>query len=45
VAATGVPPPTVRVYPGAGHNLMRYRAAELRAALLDLLEEAAHQRS
>ena len=44
-AAAGVPAPTIRVYKGAGHNLMRYRAAELSAALLDLLEEAAHQRS
>ena len=44
-AAAGVPAPTIREYPGAGHNLMRYRPAELSAALLDLLEEAAHQRS
>jgi pimeloyl-ACP methyl ester carboxylesterase len=44
-AAAGVPAPEVRIFPGAGHNLMRYRAAELSAALLELLEEAAHQRS
>jgi pimeloyl-ACP methyl ester carboxylesterase len=44
-AGAGLAPPEVRVYPGAGHNLMRYRAAELSAALLDLLERAAHQRS
>ncbi len=44
-AATGVAAPMIRVFPGAGHNLMRYRAPELSAALLDLLEEAGHQRS
>jgi pimeloyl-ACP methyl ester carboxylesterase len=44
-ASAGVPAPTIRVYPGAGHNLMRYRATELSAALLHLLEESAHQRS
>jgi hypothetical protein len=44
-AAGGVAPPRIRVFPGAGHNLMRYRADELSAALLELLEEAAHQRS
>jgi pimeloyl-ACP methyl ester carboxylesterase len=44
-AAAGLPAPDIRVFPGAGHNLMRYRAAELSAALLELLEEAAHQRS
>ncbi len=43
--AAGVPAPEIRVYRGAGHNLMRYRAAELSTALLDLLEEAGHQRS
>jgi len=44
-AAAGVAPPHIRVFPGAGHNLMRYRADELSAALLELLESAAHQRS
>jgi pimeloyl-ACP methyl ester carboxylesterase len=44
-AAHGVPAPAIRVYAGAGHNLMRYRATELSAAILALLEEAAHQRS
>jgi pimeloyl-ACP methyl ester carboxylesterase len=44
-AAAGAPAPEVRVFPGAGHNLMRYRAGELSAALLELLEQAAHQRS
>ena len=44
-AAAGFAAPTIRVYPGAGHNLMRYRAAELSAALLELLEAATHHRS
>jgi pimeloyl-ACP methyl ester carboxylesterase len=44
-AAAGVPAPTIRVFPGAGHNLMRYRPIELSAALVELLAEAAHQRS
>ena len=44
-SAAGLTPPTVRRFAGAGHNLMRYRSAELSAALLGLLEEAAHQRS
>jgi pimeloyl-ACP methyl ester carboxylesterase len=44
-AAAGTPAPEIRTFPGAGHNLMRYRPDELSAALLDLLEEAAHQRS
>ena len=44
-AAAGVTPPHIRVFKGAGHNLMRYRAAELSAALLELLESAVHQRS
>jgi pimeloyl-ACP methyl ester carboxylesterase len=44
-AATGMAPPDIRVYTGAGHNLMRYRPDELSAALLDLLEAAAHHRS
>ncbi len=39
-AAGGRPPPEVRVFPGAGHNLMRYRPAELADALLALLERA-----
>lgn len=43
-AGAGLRPPTVRRFPGAGHNLMRYRADELSAALLELLEQA-HQRS
>ena len=42
----GLSPPDIRHFPGAGHNLMRYRPAELSAALLDLLRTAkAHQRS
>jgi pimeloyl-ACP methyl ester carboxylesterase len=44
-AAAGVAAPKIRVFQGAGHNLMRYRADDLSAALLELLEEAAHQRS
>jgi pimeloyl-ACP methyl ester carboxylesterase len=44
-AAAGVAAPDIRVFKGAGHNLMRYRADELSAALLELLEAAAHQRS
>lgn len=36
-AAAGLPQPDVRVFAGAGHNLMRYRAAELAAALEGLL--------
>jgi pimeloyl-ACP methyl ester carboxylesterase len=44
-AAAGFAAPEIRIYPGAGHNLMRYRAAELSAALLELLEAATHQRS
>jgi pimeloyl-ACP methyl ester carboxylesterase len=44
-AAAGVAPPEVRVFKGAGHNLMRYRPDELSDALLELLEAAAHQRS
>ena len=42
----GLRPPEVRRFTGAGHNLMRYRPAEITTALLDLLEEAeAYQRS
>ncbi len=44
-AAAGVVPPDIRVFAGAGHNLMRYRADDLSAALLELLEGVAHQRS
>jgi hypothetical protein len=44
-AAAGVAPMTVRMFPGAGHNLMRYRTADLSEALTVLLEGAAHQRS
>ena len=43
-AASGLPPAKIRRFPGAGHNLMRYRAEQLSVALLDLLEEATHQR-
>lgn len=43
--AAGLAAPDVRTFPGAGHNLMRYRPAELSAALGELLEQAAHQRS
>ena len=42
----GLVPMTVRRFPGAGHNLMRYRPAELTSAMLELLNEAnAYQRS
>ena len=45
-AAKGLSAPDIRHYPGAGHNLMRYRAPELSAALTELLEAGqAHQRS
>jgi hypothetical protein len=44
-AAAGVAPPVIRVYSGAGHNLMRYRPDELSAALRELVEKAAHHRS
>jgi pimeloyl-ACP methyl ester carboxylesterase len=37
----GLAVPTVERFPGAGHNLMRYRPAELSAALEGLLHEAA----
>jgi pimeloyl-ACP methyl ester carboxylesterase len=43
-AAAGTRPATIARFPGAGHNLMRYRAEQLSAALLELLKEAAHQR-
>src|SRR5512141_66034 len=36
-AAAGARPPTVLRFPGAGHNLMRYRAQDLSRALLDLM--------
>ena len=42
--AAGAPDANGHAFPGAGHNLMRYRSDELSAALLELLEEAAHQR-
>lgn len=35
--AAGVPAPVIRLFDGAGHNLMRYRPAELTATLLELL--------
>jgi pimeloyl-ACP methyl ester carboxylesterase len=44
-AEAGLPLPDIRHFPGAGHNLMRYRPAELTAALLELLTGLAHQRS
>ena len=45
-AERGLAEVTVRRFPGAGHNLMRYRPQELTSALLDLLAEAqSHQRS
>jgi len=40
-AARGLPATDVVRLPRAGHNLMRYRPAELSAALLDLLRRAA----
>lgn len=43
-AAGGLTRTTIRRFPGAGHNLMRYRPAELSAILVELLNEAAHQR-
>jgi pimeloyl-ACP methyl ester carboxylesterase len=43
-AAAGAPTATIYRFGGAGHNLMRYRAVELAAALIGLLEEANHQR-
>ncbi|HUR17102.1 MAG TPA: alpha/beta hydrolase [Candidatus Limnocylindrales bacterium] len=45
-AAAGLPAVDIRRFPGVGHNLMRYRPAELSAALLELLRLAQrHQRS
>lgn len=45
-AARGLSAPDIRHFPGAGHNLMRYRAPELSAVLSELLAAAqAHQRS
>jgi pimeloyl-ACP methyl ester carboxylesterase len=38
--AADCPPSRLARYPGTGHNLMRYRPAELSAALLGLLELA-----
>lgn len=46
-AASGLAEMDVRTFSGAGHNLMRYRPAELSAALLELLTRqgrGAHQR-
>ncbi|CAN5737736.1 hypothetical protein BH24CHL6_BH24CHL6_13890 [soil metagenome] len=44
--ARGFVPVAVLRFPGAGHNLMRYRPAQLSAALARLLAQAAdHQRS
>lgn len=43
--AAGVSAPEIRLFPGAGHNLMRYRPDEFSAAVATLLERAAHQRS
>jgi len=43
-ASAGASRATVIRFAGAGHNLMRYRPDDLSAALLQLLEEAAHQR-
>ncbi len=37
-AANGLAEPTIRQFPGAGHNLMRYRPTELAAVLLELTE-------
>lgn len=44
-AAAGLALPTIRRFPGAGHNLMRYRPAELSAEIAALFDQAAHQRS
>lgn len=38
----GMKPLDIRLFTGAGHNLMRYRPAELTAALLDLIRLAAN---
>jgi len=44
-ADAGLSPPDIRHFSGAGHNLMRYRPAELSDALLDLLRAGeTHQR-
>ena len=43
-ARNGLPDPIIRRFPGAGHNLMRYRPDELSATLLELAQQA-HQRS
>ena len=39
-AREGLRPVDVRRFPGAGHNLMRYRSAQLSDALTDLLRGA-----
>ena len=45
-ASARLPGTDIARFPGAGHNLMRYRPVELTAALVALLEKAAaHQRS
>jgi hypothetical protein len=45
-ALAGLPAPQVVRFGGAGHNLMRYRTAELSAALADLLRAGlTYQRS
>ena len=45
-ARAGLRPIEVRRFPGAGHNLMRYRPAELTDALMELIRGAdSHQRS
>jgi pimeloyl-ACP methyl ester carboxylesterase len=43
-ASAGLPAATIERFPGAGHNLMRYRTDALGAAIVQLLEAAAHQR-
>ena len=43
-AASNLAPLDVRTFSGAGHNLMRYRPADLSASILELLERGAHQR-
>lgn len=39
-ASSGAPAPTVKRFPRAGHNLMRYRSDDLAAAILELLAKA-----
>jgi pimeloyl-ACP methyl ester carboxylesterase len=40
-SAAGLSAPDIRHFPGAGHNLMRYRPAELTSALMDLVRRSA----